>query len=136
VFIPANDEIERTVIMQKRNLESTFSDITTYFSPRIIAEVNDVYVKLARIKGQDVPWHTHDDEDELFYVIRGSLTMQLKGREDFELSEGELFVVPRGIEHRVHSTEECRLMLIESKTTKHTGNVQSHITKSIDEQRY
>jgi quercetin dioxygenase-like cupin family protein len=61
---------------QKQNLQVLFSSIKNYFSPKIIGEVNDVYVKLARVKGQDVPWHTHDNEDELFYIIKGSLTME------------------------------------------------------------
>ena len=121
---------------QKQNVLQLFSEINNYFSPKIIGEVNDVYVKLARVKGQDVPWHTHDNEDELFYVIKGSLTMEIKGSDSFTLGEGELYIVKQGIEHRVHTEEECWLMLIENKTAKHTGDVKSHITKSIDEQRY
>jgi len=133
-----NNEKRKGTLMteQKQNLLQLFSEIKDYFSPKIIGQVNDVYVKLAKIKGQDVPWHTHDNEDELFYVLNGSLIMELKDRESFELEEGELFIVKRGIEHRVHTEEECWLMLIENKATKHTGNVQSHITKTIDEQHY
>ena len=121
---------------QKQDIQNLFSTITDYFSPKVIAEVNDVYVKLADIKGQDVPWHTHDDEDELFYVMKGSMTMELKGSDSFGMTEGELFVVPRGVEHRVFTEEECWLLLIENKTTRHTGDVASHITKSVDEQQY
>ena len=121
---------------QKQDIQNLFSTITDYFSPKVIAEVNDVYVKLAKIKGQDVPWHTHDDEDELFYVMKGSMTMELKGSDSFGMTEGELFVVPRGVEHRVFTEEECWLLLIENKTTRHTGDVASHITKSVDEQQY
>ena len=105
-------------------------------SPKIIADVNDVYVKLAKIKGQDLPWHTHDDEDELFYVMKGRMRMEMRGGHSFDMTEGELLVVPKGVEHRVHAEEECWLMLIENKTTKHTGDVPSPITKSVDEQRY
>ncbi|MFC1725447.1 cupin domain-containing protein [candidate division KSB1 bacterium] len=121
---------------QKQNIPEIFSTITKYFSPKIIGEVNDVYVKLAKVKGQDVPWHIHDNEDELFYVIKGSLTMEIKGRNSFDLAEGELFIVKQGIEHRVYCEEECWLILVENKDTKHTGDVKSQITKSVDEQRY
>ena len=120
----------------KQDIQNLFSTITNYFSPKIIAEVNDVFVKLAKIKGPDVPWHTHDDEDELFYVMKGGMTMEMKGRDSFDMIEGELFVVPRGVEHRVFTEEECWLLLIENKTTRHTGDVASHITKSVDEQQY
>jgi mannose-6-phosphate isomerase-like protein (cupin superfamily) len=121
---------------QKQDIQNLFSTITNYFTPRIIAEVNDVYVKLAKIKGQDVPWHTHDNEDELFYVMKGNMTMDMRGSDSFNMTEGELFVVPKGVEHRVYTEAECWLMLIENKTTKHTGDVASHITKSVDEQQY
>jgi len=120
---------------QKQSLSDVFSGIRDYFSPKIIGEVNDVFVKLAKIKGDDVPWHTHAGEDELFYAVKGRLKMEIKGRESFELNEGELFIVKRGIEHRVHSEEECWLLLIENKTAKHTGEVRSPITKTIDQQR-
>ena len=121
---------------QKQNMQNLFSSVQNYFSPKIIGEVNDVYVKIAKVKGQDVPWHTHDNEDELFYIVKGNLTMELKGSKSINLKEGELFIVKRGIEHRVHSEDECWLMLIENKATKHTGDVQSHITKTITEQHY
>ncbi len=121
---------------QKHNLQELFSTVKDYFFPKIIGEVNDAYIKIAKVKGQDVPWHTHDDEDEMFFIIQGSLTIERRGCEDIHLVEGEIFIVKRGTEHRVHSEEECRLMLVEKKTTKHTGDVQSHITKTIREQKY
>jgi mannose-6-phosphate isomerase-like protein (cupin superfamily) len=98
--------------------------------------VNDVYIKIVKVKGQDVPWHTHDNEDELFFIMRGGVTIELQGSPSIPLNEGELFIVKRGVEHRVHSEDECWLMLIENKATKHTGDVQSHITKTINEQHY
>jgi mannose-6-phosphate isomerase-like protein (cupin superfamily) len=125
-----------TMTEQKQNLQVLFSSIKNYFSPKIIGEVNDVFVKLAKVKGQDVPWHIHDNEDELFYIIKGSLTMELKGSESFNLDEGELFIVKKGVEHRVHTEEECWLMLIENKTAKHLGDAQSPIAKTISEQYY
>ena len=120
----------------ERNLDKIFDSITNYFSPKIIGQVNDVYIKLARIKGPDVPWHIHDNEDEMFYVLSGSLTMEQKGEDSFVLNTGEFHIVPKGVEHRVHCEEECRLMLIENKGTKHTGDVDAAITKSEDEQKY
>jgi quercetin dioxygenase-like cupin family protein len=121
---------------KKQNLSYLFSGITEYFSPKIIAEVNDVYIKLAKVKGQDVPWHSHQNEDELFYVIKGILILEFRKTDDIRLEAGELFTVEAGVEHRAYSKEECWLMLIENKSTRHTGDVKSAITKSIDEQHY
>jgi quercetin dioxygenase-like cupin family protein len=124
------------MIEQKQNLQNLFSSVKNYFSPKIIGEVNDVFIKIAKVKGEDVPWHTHDSEDELFYTVKGNLTMELRGSKSINLDEGEFFIVKRGIEHRVHSEKECWLMLIENKTTKHTGDVQSLITKTVRDQYY
>lgn len=121
---------------QKKNIEELFSGITRYFTPKIIGEVNDVFVKLVKVKGEDVPWHTHDFEDELFYVLKGVLTIEQKGGEEINLNEGELFIVKKGVEHRTHCDQECWLILIENKTTKHTGDVDSPITKTINDQQY
>jgi len=116
------------------NIKNYFKDIRDYFSPEIIGEVNDVYIKLAIIKGDKVPWHNHKNEDELFYIIEGSLLFDIEGENSFVMNEGDIFIVKRGISHRVSSTEECKIMLIENKTTAHTGNVKSEITKSIKQQ--
>jgi mannose-6-phosphate isomerase-like protein (cupin superfamily) len=124
------------MIPQNQNLSHLFNTVTQYFTPKIIAEVNDVYVKLAKVKGQDVPWHTHEKEDELFYVIKGNLTIEFKDHDSVQLNSGEICTVKAGVEHRVHSEEECWLMLIENKSTQHTGKVKSAITKSIEDQHY
>ncbi len=116
------------------NLKEKLMDIQEYFSPKIIGEVNDVFVKLAKIKGEKVPWHTHKNEDELFFIIKGCLLMEIEGKEPFLLNEGELFIVNKGLNHRVSSKEECQIMLIENKSTEHTGEVNTEITKSINEQ--
>lgn len=116
------------------NVFEAFRDIEDYFSPRVIAEVEDSYVKLARIKGDDIPWHSHDNEDELFYVISGQMTIELESGEKVIMNEGDLYVVPKKVKHKVYSVEECRIMLIEKKSTLHTGNVMTGITKSIDDQ--
>ncbi len=118
------------------NLKDAFLGLNNYFSPKIIGEVNDQYIKVVKIKGQEVPWHNHEIEDELFYIVEGSLLMEVENQENLIMQKGDFYVVKRGINHRVSSTEECSIMLIESKTTEHTGKVKSHITKSIDEQRY
>jgi quercetin dioxygenase-like cupin family protein len=116
------------------NLKDAFLGIDNYFSPRIIGEVNDQYIKVVKIKGQEVPWHHHEDEDELFYVVKGSLLMEIENQPDLVLKKGDLFVVKKGKNHRVSSKRECQIMLIESKTTEHTGKIKSVITKSIGEQ--
>jgi mannose-6-phosphate isomerase-like protein (cupin superfamily) len=121
---------------QKQNLLKLFSEVDRYFSPRIVGEVNDVFIKIVKVKGQDVPWHTHDNEDEMFYVIKGRLKMEFKRTENIELNTREFFIVRKGTEHRVYSEKECWLLLIENKTTKHTGDVQSPITKTVGEQYY
>ena len=119
----------------KMNLLDSFQLLTDYFSPKIIGEVNDVFVKIARIKGEDIPWHNHKDEDELFYIVEGNLLFEIEGQESFTMSEGDIFIVRRGINHRVSSTEECKIMLVEKKTTAHTGDVKTTITKNIDQQK-
>jgi len=118
------------------NLIEQLKDVKDYFAPKIITEVNDQYVKIAKIKGQEVPWHNHEDEDELFYIIEGTLLMEIENETIRTMKTGDMFVVPKGINHRVSSIDECSIMLIETKTTKHTGEVKSSITKSIQEQSY
>lgn len=120
----------------KLDLNEQFTTISDYFSPKIIGEVNNEFVKLAKIKGEDIPWHHHQNEDELFYIVEGSLLMEIENEASFTMNKGDLFVVKKGIQHRVSSTKECQIMLIESKTTKHTGEVETKITKSIEEQSY
>jgi quercetin dioxygenase-like cupin family protein len=118
----------------ERNLQLLFPQLKGYFSPKVIGEVNDVLVKITRVKGHDVPWHTHDNEDELFYMVKGSLVMELEDEDSFTLNEGELYIVHKGTRHRVYAEDECWILLIEHKGTKHTGDVDSPITRSIDEQ--
>lgn len=116
------------------NLKNAFSNLTNYFSPRIIGEVNDQYIKIVKIKGQEVPWHIHENEDELFYIVKGTLLMEIENQPVLHLKKDDLFVVNKGINHRVSSKEECLIMLIEPKTTEHTGKIKSPITKSVDQQ--
>ena len=118
----------------KINLMDSFQQLTDYFAPKIIGEVNDVFVKIARIKGEDIPWHNHKNEDELFYIVEGNLLFEIEGQESFTMNEGDIFIVGRGIIHRVSSTKECKIMLVENKSTAHTGETITEITKSINEQ--
>lgn len=118
------------------NVRSSCTKLKNYFAPRILDEVNDHYVKVVKIKGQEVPWHHHENEDELFYIIEGQLLMEIEDQEGFVMKKGDLFVVRKGRNHRVSSDGECLVMLIEPKTTEHTGKVKSAISKSIEEQRY
>ncbi len=116
------------------NLKTTLKSIDNYFSPKIVGEVNDQYIKIAKILGNEVPWHTHENEDEGFYIIEGKLLMEIEDESPFIMKKGDLFVVKKGVNHKVSSEKECLIMLIEPKTTEHTGKVKSSITKSIEEQ--
>lgn len=118
----------------KKNIHKCFEGLEEYFSPRIIDEVDDMYVKIARIKGE-FPWHNHESEDEMFFILEGQMMMHIKNEEPFAMNPGELFVVPRGVVHRVWAESECRIMLIEKKSTLHTGNLKTELTRSIEEQK-
>ena len=119
----------------KISITLVLEGIQNYFSPKIIGEVNDVYVKIVKINGEDVPWHKHKNEDELFYILEGSLLMEIADQSTFQMNKGDMYVVKRGVEHRVSSKEECHILLIENKTTAHTGEVITDITKSINQQK-
>ena len=99
----------------------------------MIAEVDDAYIKVAKVHGT-LAWHSHDDEDELFLVLKGSLRIELEGTESVELGEGQMFVVPKGVRHNPVAEEECQLMLIERKSTLHTGKVATEKTRSLADQ--
>ena len=116
------------------NLLERAQSLSEYFSPRVIGEVNDVYVKVAKIKGDAIPWHDHAHEDELFYIIEGSLLFEIEGQKPFTMEPGDLYIVERGVSHRVSSTEECSILLVENKSTAHLGDTESEITRSVEEQ--
>ncbi len=103
-----------------------------YWSPRVIGEVDDAYIKVAKVMGT-FGWHSHDEEDELFFILKGRLRLEMENGA-VELEEGEMLVVPRGTRHNPVATEECLLMLIERKSTRHTGNSITDKTRSIAEQ--
>jgi mannose-6-phosphate isomerase-like protein (cupin superfamily) len=100
-------------------LADAIGGIDDYWSPRIVGQVNDSYVKIAKVKGE-FDWHQHDEEDELFLVVKGRLLLQLRDR-DIWLQEGELTIIPRGVEHRPVAEEEVHILLFEPTTTVNTG---------------
>lgn len=108
------------------------ASLAELWSPRVVAEVDDAYVKVARVHGT-LAWHSHADEDELFYVLKGRLRIELEDGA-VELGEGELFVVPKGVRHNPVAEEECHLLLIERKSTLHTGDTVTEKTRSLAEQ--
>lgn len=116
------------------NIKEHLGRIDEYFSPKVVGEVNDVYVKVAKILGDDIPWHNHANEDEAFFILEGSLLFEEEGMGSFIMEKGDFHVVKRGVNHKISSTKECHIMLIENKSTAHTGDIQSAITRSIEEQ--
>ncbi len=102
------------------------------WSPRVIGEVDDAYIKVAKVHGS-LAWHTHDDEDELFFILKGHLRIELESGA-VELGEGEMFIVPKGVRHNPVAEQECHLLLIERKSTLHTGTVSTAKTRSLADQ--
>ena len=109
------------------------ASLTEYWSPRVVGELEDNYIKVAKVHGS-LCWHSHDDEDELFLVLKGHLRIELENAEAIELDQGEMFVVPKGVRHNPVAAQECHVMLIERKSTLHTGDVVMHKTRSLAEQ--
>lgn len=106
------------------NITDKLALFSGHWSPRIIAQLNDNHVKVAKVEGR-FPWHKHDDTDELFLVIKGTLSIDIRdesGERTIVLSEGELHVVPKGQEHAPHAQEECHILLIEPAGTLNTGD--------------
>jgi mannose-6-phosphate isomerase-like protein (cupin superfamily) len=113
--------------MDKVNLREKLALFSEHWSPKIVGEVNDSHIKLVKVQGE-FTWHHHENEDELFVVLHGSLTIKLRDR-DILLNEGEFFVVPRGVEHKPVAEHEAHILLLEPKTlTRNTGNVENNLT--------
>lgn len=113
--------------MNKVNITEKLSLFTDHWNPRIVGELNDQYVKLAKLKGEFV-WHKHDDEDELFYVVSGQLKIEFREKV-VHLAPGEFIIVPRGVEHRPVAEEEVSVMLFEHKGTLNTGDTVNELTR-------
>lgn len=106
--------------------------LTELWSPRVIAQLDDCYVKVAKVHGT-LTWHAHDGEDEMFYILKGRLRIEMESR-TIELHEGEMFVVPKGVRHNPVADAECHVMLIERKSTTHTGSEHTGQTRTLEEQ--
>ena len=120
--------------MSVRNVFETFDAIDELWSPRAVAEANGQLVKVARIRGEFV-WHDHADEDEVFLVLKGELTIRYRDRDDVVLRSGDIHTVPRGVEHCPTCEHEVMVLLFEPGETAHTGDVVADVTKSIAAQR-
>ncbi|MGV7241752.1 cupin domain-containing protein [Caballeronia sp. M23-90] len=115
------------------DLMSAFDAIQDFWSPKVVAQVNDQYVKVAKVRGE-LASHSHEGEDELFYIVRGNLRMEYENGRVVPLAQGSMHVVPRGVLHNPVAQEECWIVLIEPVTTLHTGNVDTPLTKTLAQQ--
>lgn len=113
-------------MIDKVNLSEKFGRFGEHWQPKIAGEINDTYVKLVKFQGEFV-WHHHDEEDEMFLVVKGSMVMRLRDR-DVTVGEGEFIIIPRGVEHMPVADEEAHVVLFEPKTTLNTGNVEGERT--------
>ncbi len=120
---------------QPVSLELACGALSELWFPRVVGQVNDQYIKVARVQGE-FPWHAHDCEDEMFLVLRGELRIGRSPADggDVLLRAGEFFVVPRGVRHNTSAEQETWIALIETVTTEHTGSERNAMTRSIEEQ--
>ena len=116
--------------MKKVSLSDTLALIREHWSPKIVGEINDMHVKLAKLQGEFV-WHSHETEDELFLVLKGTLRMQFRDRE-IAVEAGEFIIVPHGTEHRPVADEEVELLLVEPKSTTNTGTAGGERTRDAE----
>ena len=115
--------------METVNLSEKFALFSAYWSPKIVGELNGQQVKLAKLKGEFI-WHKHDHEDELFFVIKGTLRMHFRDRVE-SIGENEFIIVPKGVEHKPAAEEEVHVMLFEPATTLNTGDQRNNLTKEV-----
>ena len=119
-------------MLSATRLADAFEQVTEYWSPKVIGQVNNQLLKIAKLRGEFV-WHSHDGEDELFYVVKGSLRIELEDGA-VALSEGDFLTVPRGVRHNPVAADECWVLLIEPASTKHTGEEVTPHTRTLEEQ--
>lgn len=112
--------------MDKINIKEKFTLFNDHWSPKIIGELNGQQVKLAKVQGEFI-WHSHENEDELFYIIKGNLKLEFRDK-IVELGPGEMYIIPKGVEHKPIAEGEVHLMLFEPAATKHTGDVKHKLT--------
>lgn len=114
------------------NIQEQFFKFSDFWSPHIIGQINDTFIKVAKLKGS-FTWHSHAKEDELFFIIKGNLRIEFENK-SVNLKKGDLFVVPKGVLHNPVAKKECHVLLIEKTSTKHMGKVKTSKTKSVKEQ--
>jgi mannose-6-phosphate isomerase-like protein (cupin superfamily) len=114
------------------SLQQVAATLTELWSPRVVGEVDDAYIKVAKVQGS-LTWHSHENEDELFLVLNGRLRIEMENG-SVEIGEGEMFIVPKGVRHNPVAEQECLLMLVERKSTLHTGDVRTKQTRTLAEQ--
>ena len=124
--------MENAKPIEKVSLSEKLDSFDEHWSPKIVGELNDSYVKLAKLKGEFI-WHHHETEDELFLVVKGRLLIKLRDR-DINLEEGEFVIIPRGVEHLPIADEEAHVVLLEPKSTLNTGNVVNERTRKVLDQ--
>ena len=117
-------------MMDTINLKDKLAKFSDHWSPKVIAELNDYQFKLVKIQGEFV-WHNHPDTDEVFFVIEGSMNIEFEN-ETVQLNEGEMLVVPRGVEHKPYADSECKVMLVEPRGVVNTGDADSDLTADND----
>lgn len=117
--------------MNKVNLSEKFAKFSDHWNPRIVGELNGQQVKLARLKGEFI-WHSHEHEDEMFFIVKGSLKIKFRDKM-VELQENEFFIVPKGVEHKPIAEEEVLVMLFEPASTAHTGKENHELTNNNQE---
>ena len=118
---------------EPRNLDAELEAVTEHWFPRVVARVNDHYLKVAKVQGE-LTWHAHAGQDELFLVLKGTLRLRVEGREDVVLDAGDVHVVPAGVRHSPVAEDECWIALVEPVDTDHTGGEPSEHYRTIEEQ--
>lgn len=117
------------MVLDKVNVEQKLAQFSDYWNPRIVGELNGQYIKLVKFIGEFI-WHKHDNEDELFFVIKGKFKMELRDK-TIELSEGDFIIIPKGTEHRPVAEQEVHVLLFEPATTLNTGDKRNQLTKDV-----
>ncbi len=112
------------------NLNEKLTKFNDQWSPKVIGEMNDYQFKLVKVQG-DFVWHSHQDTDEVFFVVKGHMVIEFRDGE-VELSDGEMYIVPKGVEHKPYAEEECHIMLVEPKGVTNTGEAESELTAEND----
>lgn len=112
------------------NLQDKFAKFSEHWTPKVIAEMNDYQFKLVKIEGEFV-WHNHSDTDEVFIVVEGKMKIEFE-HETIELNQGEMYVVPKGLQHKPYAEQECKVMLVEPKGVVNTGENSGDLTAQND----